>query len=133
MVYTSTIRRACMKSTLLDKEVLELLIENREGLPLYKMARVLNRNPSNLHRKLQKLIKHNLIIKIKSNVAIYKIGCDKQPTVYFKVICPKCGTISTADYIQLTKVCPNKDCLTKKGGPTRFIIETKRIVDKIVI
>lgn len=122
-----------MKSTNLDKAILNLLVENKEGLPLYVIARKVSRDASNINKKLKKLIMHNLITKIRSSITIYKLCESKRPTVYFEVKCPKCYTVSSADYNQLTKVCPNESCLTKTGKRTRYYIDIKRIVDKIVI
>jgi len=122
-----------MKSTELDKQILELLRQNEVGIALYDMAKMLNKNPSNLYRKLHKLIKHGFVSKIRSSITIYKLDLKQHPIVYFGVICPKCKTVTTADYTQLTKVCPNENCLTKKGERTRYLITTDRIVDKKVI
>ena len=112
---------------------MNILRQNQEGLALYNMAQMLNKNPSNLYRKLQKLVNHNFVSKLKSSVAIYKLNIRNIPKVYYDVMCPKCRTISVSDSTQLTKVCPNNECKTNKGKRTRFFITDKRIVDKKVI
>ena len=125
-----------MKSTQFDKEILELLRKHNYGLALYQIAKKLNKDPGQMHRKLKKLINHRLISKIKSYPCIYKLDFrNRNPTVFLKVKCPKCDTISLADYIQLTKVCPNSECFTNgRKIRTRFQITQKtRVVGSLII
>src|SRR3990167_2916558 len=105
-----------MKSTQLDKSILELLRVNKSGLALCDMARMLNKLPPNLYRRLQKLMKYGLVTKVRSTNTLYRLKLKENPIVYFKVQCPKCGGISLADYRQCTKVCPNNQCLSKNGN-----------------
>lgn len=116
-----------IKSTQLELDILNLLEANREGLALYKLARMLNKDPSNIHKKLSKFIKHKIVLKIKSNVAIYRFSFNSKPIVYFEIECPKCKLVSIAEYYQGTKICPNKNCLTKGGKQTRYWINKNRI------
>jgi DNA-binding Lrp family transcriptional regulator len=121
-----------MKSTQLDRDILNLLNKHKEGLPLHQIARMLDKDPGNLCRKLLKLVKHHTVVKIKDRVSIYKLELET-PLRYFKVSCPKCHTVSIAESTQLTKVCPNPECKTKRGEQTRFWILQKRILEVMYI
>lgn len=124
-----------MKSTQFELEILELIKRHHAGIANYEIAKKLNKDPAQTHRKLQKMAKHNIILKIPSKPVLYKIDFRKRsPVVFLNVQCPKCKSISTADYNQLTKVCENPECINGTGNRTRFFITNKtRVVGSKVI
>lgn len=110
------------------KQVIELLWKDRHGLSLSQIARKLSKDVGNLHRTMRKLMVHNLVEKIPSKPAIYKLNLQsKYELTFVYVTCPKCSWRYKAGLQQSTKVCENPDCKRPNGFPTRFYITDKRI------
>jgi DNA-binding Lrp family transcriptional regulator len=111
-----------MRLSEIDKKILEALQANPQGLPLGSIAQQLNRYPSQVHQRLERLKGADIILKIKSSVTIYKLSMKAQlkQIAYYEYACPKCGTTRWAEEDQQTLICANDQCLTRKGEPTRF-------------
>lgn len=121
-----------MKSTTFERELLTLLLKHREGLSINQLAKELKKHPQQLYEKLRKWEKRSIISKINGIPAIYKITNKEIKKIhYYKVKCPFCETISLADDDQYYKICPNKECVTKKGNKRKFWIKDKYIEEVI--
>lgn len=113
-----------------DKKILEALQQNKHGLSIIQIKRITNiQYPNQIFLRLRNLIKNGVVEKFKTYPCIYSLKFKKRERVTFiKVECPKCNTVQQVYENQTTKVCENKDCLTKSGIRTRFIITDKRSI-----
>lgn len=113
----------------IDKIILELLKENREGLSATPISKRLHRLPSQIQKRLKRMQIHGIVERINSHPVIYKIKISQRHHMTFFVVrCPKCNQERRVHYTHTTAVCSNPNCRTPSGTRTRFWITDNRII-----
>lgn len=111
-----------------DKEILEMLRKTNPGLSQLRIAKYLEKDPAHIHRRLNRMVIHGVLDKIKSKPNIFKIKLTQNTALTVLVVmCPKCGQEHNIHHEQSTVLCNNKGCLTQSGYRTRFYVTNKRI------
>ena len=119
----SSVGRIEMKITKVDELILEMLRQKEgEGDNCYGIAMELNRDPAHIYRRLERMVYHRALTKVKSRPVIYKINRKRESNLTLKEIqCPRCQTNAVVDNDQTTRKC--------KGCHKRFYIYNNRVLN----
>ena len=89
-----------------DKKVLEILNKDGIGLTSPSIAKIMDVNKKSVYNSLNRLIKHNFLVRIGKSPAIYKIDLKSNNVlIYVRVKCPKCNSVRPIDLNQSTAIC----------------------------
>ena len=115
-----------------DKKILDKLLLHPQGLTLRQISTKLDIDRMHIHRRLTKMLHHQLIIDISKYPTFYRINKSKPSNsqfIFLTVQCPKCGCIQEGVHIdQHKKTCENESCLTEAGNRVVFWITDDRTI-----
>ena len=107
-----------------------LMALRKQGRPManYEIAKALNINPAQSHKRLVILSKEKVLHSIEGYPKFYSFNGKNlvQNFVVLTVECPKCESVHVIHQNQTTVQCT---CETASGKRTRFYIYSRRIRD----
>ncbi|HRZ85390.1 MAG TPA: hypothetical protein P5277_01285 [Candidatus Paceibacterota bacterium] len=113
-----------------DRKILKYLHKWKdEAIKAYRIAKFTQLNIKTTYNCLKKLRKLEYVERKGISPALWQLNFSKRSNLFFwEIQCPKCKSSMVIHSEQQTRVCINKNCLTKKGARTRFYINKNRYV-----